>query len=118
MRAFLFVIWVKSGKSVTAMLTTLETLATSHYEVVEQNGRQVISASVQGKQFTYSVPEGHSVTDFQEELREAYALLSTGGASNSQMTDQEIADYVVDKDQQLTNVTRARFSNNTNYYGY
>ena len=57
------------------MLSTIEALATSHYEIVEQNGRQVVSASVQGKQFTYSIPEGHSVADFQEQLREAYSIL-------------------------------------------
>ena len=121
MRAFLFVIWVKSSKSVATMITTLETLATSHYDIVEQNGRQVVSASVQGKQFTYNIPEGHSVADFQEELREAYSILLTGGASGGQMTDTEISNYVIDKDKEISNVARARFSNNKNsnyYYGY
>ena len=46
MRAFLFIIWVKSSKVVSNMLSTIEALATSHYEIVEQNGRQVVSASV------------------------------------------------------------------------
>ena len=103
------------------MINTLEALATSHYEIVEQNGRQVISASVQGKQFTYTIPDGYSVSDFQEQLREGYSILKTNGASNGQMTDEEISNYVLDKDKEISNVARARFSNNKNsnyYYGY
>lgn len=103
------------------MLSTIEALATSHYEIVEQNGRQVVSASVQGKQFTYNIPEGHSVADFQEQLREAYSILKTGGANGNQMQNHEITNYVLDKDKEISNVARARFSNNKNsnyYYGY
>jgi peroxiredoxin len=121
MRAFLFIIWVHSHKQVSHMITNLENLGKANYEIVSQNGRQVVSASVQGKQFTYNIPDGYSVADFQEQLREAYSLILTGGASGGQMTDAEISNYVIDKDKEITNVARARFSNNKNsnyYYGY
>lgn len=118
MRAFLFIIWIHSQKQVSHMITTLENLTKANYEIVSQNGRQIVSASVQGKQFTYDIPDGYSVSDFQQLLQESYSFIKTGGASGGQMTDTEMENYAIDKDREVTSVARARFSNNTNsnYY--
>lgn len=100
------------------MLGNLEALVSSQYDIISQNGRQIVSASVQGKQFTYDIPDGYSVSDFQQMLQESYSFIKTGGASAGQMTDSEMADYVTDANNEVTSVTRARFSNNSNgnYY--
>ena len=66
MRAFLFTVWIKAGKTAAATVVLLEALAAKQYTVAEQGGRYVVSASVQGKSFTYELPDGQTTYDFTE----------------------------------------------------
>ena len=64
MRAFIFSVWVHSGKTSVATVDALETLAAKQFTVAEQGGRHVVSASVQGKSFSYEMPEGQGTATF------------------------------------------------------
>ena len=110
MRALLFVIWIKSGKDAAAALALIETLALGEYDTQSRGGARIVSANVAGKQFSYELPPNWSNSDFIETLRGLYKILTTGGASGGQMTDAELNAYVVDADDQVTNVAKARFA--------
>ena len=114
MRAFLFTIWIKAGKSAKGTIELLELLAAKQYSVAEQGGRFVVSASVHGKSFTYELPQGQTAYDFAQLCYDAWRCVKD-------MTDQELEDFIVDADDEVTNVTQATFSRsaqpNYSYYG-
>ena len=110
MRSLLFVIWIKAAKDAVAALAIIETLALGEFETQSRGGARIVSANVAGKQFQYELPPEWSATDFIEQLRMLYKVVTTGGASGGQMTDAEMASYVIDADNEVTNVTKARFA--------
>ena len=110
MRSLLFVIWIKAAKDAVAALAIIETLALGEFETQSRGGARIVSANVAGKQFQYELPSEWSATDFIEQLRMLYKVVTTGGASGGQMTDAEMASYVIDADNEVTNVTKARFA--------
>jgi hypothetical protein len=110
MRAFIFSVWVHSGKTSNATLAALETLAAKQFTVAEQGGRQVVSAAVQGKAFSYAMPEGQTGADFLQMAHQSWRTIKIGGASNGQMTDIELEDYLSDAGGQETNRTVASFA--------
>tara|TARA_R110002020_G_scaffold163977_1_gene350293 strand:+ start:104 stop:451 length:348 start_codon:yes stop_codon:yes gene_type:complete len=109
MRAFLFTIWIKAGKSAVQTIELLEQLAAKQYSIAEQGGRYVVSATVQGKSFTYELPEDETPYDFIQLCYDAWRLVRG-------MTDQELEDFIVDADNEVTNVTQATFSKNAYQY--
>lgn len=111
MRGFIFSVWTNAGKTASATVTALETLAANQYTVAENGGRQMISASVQGKSFSYSVPDGMDASYFSQLAFEAWQAICTGGASGGTMTDAELLAYLKDTTAE-TSVTRARFMPN------
>ena len=113
MRAFLFTVWIKAGKTVAETIALLESLAAKQFTVAEQGGRYVVSASVQGKSFTYELPEGTSIYEFSQWCYDYWKCIRD-------MTDQELEDFLVDADGEETNVTQATFSRfaRPNYSGY
>lgn len=110
MRSFIFSIWVHSGKTASATLLALETLASNQYSVAEQGGRQVIAASVQGKSFSYQLPVGQTSSDFLLMAHDSWRMLKIGGAAGGQMTDAELEQYLIDPDSENTNLTVASFT--------
>lgn len=110
MRSLLFVIWIKSSKDAATALSIIETLALGEFDTQSRGGARIVSANVAGKQFQYELPADWSAQDFIEQLRLLYKVVTTGGASGGQMTDSEIGTYVIDADNQVTNVTKARFA--------
>jgi len=110
MRSLLFAIWIKSGKDVSAAIALVEGLVIAEYETLSRGGARIVSANVAGKQFTYELPSGWSTSDFIDALRLIYRLLTTGGASGGQMTDEEANRAALDLDNQSTSVTKVRFS--------
>ncbi len=77
----------------------------------------MISASVQGKSFTYEVPEGQTSMDFLAQCRESWRIILIGGASGAQMTDAELLTFLLDADGEVTNTTVASFTRTTEH-GY
>jgi len=112
MRSLLFAIWIKASKDVAQTLALIETLALGEYETQSRGGARIINASVAGKTFSYELPPGWSASEFVENLRSLYKIITTGGATGIQMTDAELEAFVLDADDQVTNVTRARFAQN------
>jgi len=110
MRSLLFVIWIKASKDAATALAIIETLAVGEFDTQSRGGARIVSANVAGKQFQYELPPGWSASDFIEQLRLLYKVVTTGGASGGQMTDSEMNEYVVDAANQVTNVSKARFA--------
>jgi hypothetical protein len=110
MRSLLFVIWIKSAKDAATALSIIETLALGEFDTQSRGGARIVSANVAGKQFQYELPADWSATDFIEQLRLLYKVVTTGGASGGQMTDAEMEAYVIDAGNQVTNVAKARFA--------
>lgn len=110
MRAFIFSVWVHSGKTSNATLAAMETLAAKQFTVAEQGGRYVVSAAVQGKAFSYAMPEGQTGADFLQMAHESWRIIKIGGATGAQMSDGELESYLQDVDGQSTNRTVASFA--------
>lgn len=112
MRAFLFTVWIKAGKTYAETIALLETLAAKQFTVAEQGGRYVVSASVQGKSFTYELPDGQTGWDFAQLCYDAWRIVDG-------MTDAELEAFIKDADNDVTNTTQATFANyaQPNYHG-
>lgn len=109
MRAFIFSVWIAAEKSAAATVTALESLSAQHYTVAQQGGKQMLSATVQGKSFTYEIPPGIDSTHFAGLAYEAWKQIRKGGASAGVMTDEELESFLEDSANEVTSVTRARF---------
>lgn len=110
MRSLLFVIWIKASKDAATALSIIETLALGEFDTQSRGGARIVSANVAGKQFQYELPADWSASDFIEQLRLLYRVATTGGADGSQMTDSEMNDYVIDAGNQVTNISKVRFA--------
>lgn len=108
MRALIFSVWVTVGKTAPETIAALEALAAKQYTVAQDGGRQMISASVQGKNFSYEIPEGQSAASVSAMAYEGWkALLNCDGKV---MSDEELEAYLKDCSGEVTNTTRVRFS--------
>jgi hypothetical protein len=85
-------------------------LSSNQYSVAEQGGRQVIAASVQGKSFSYQLPEGQTGSEFLQLAHESWRMLKIGGSSGGQMTDGELESFLCDPNSENTNLTVASFT--------
>tara|TARA_R110002012_G_scaffold130733_4_gene283285 strand:- start:3605 stop:3958 length:354 start_codon:yes stop_codon:yes gene_type:complete len=115
MRAFIFSVWVHVGKTSAATIAALETLAGKQFTTAEQGGRYVVSATVQGKSFTYEMPEGTSGSNFLEMVRESWRMLNLGGTISEEMNDAELKAYLLDADGEVTDRTVASFTRCVDY---
>jgi len=105
MRAFLFTVWIKAGKTAAETIALLESLAAKQFTVAEQGGRYVVSASVQGKSFTYELPDGQTALDFTQLCYDAWKCIKD-------MDDAELESFITDADGEVTSVTQATFAIN------
>jgi predicted dinucleotide-binding enzyme len=110
MRAFIFSVWVHVKKTSDATLEALESLAAKQYTTAEAGGKVVVSATVQGKSFTYEIPEGQSSSDFLQLAHESWRMVSIGGTNFAQMTDAELKAYLLDVAGEVTDRTVAVFT--------
>jgi hypothetical protein len=110
MRAFIFSIWVHVKKTSQATVDALELLAANQYKVAEVGGKIVVSATVQGKSFTYEIPEGQSASDFLQLAYTSWRMVEIGGATGDQMTDAELKTYLLDVSGQVTDRTVVSFT--------
>ena len=69
-----------------------------------------MSATVQGKSFTYELPEGQTGTAFAQMAYDSWRMVKIGGADGGQMTDAELDAYLCDSSGQNTDRTVAAFT--------
>ena len=117
MRAFIFSVWAYVGETSDKTLEALKTLAAKQYTTAERGGRYVVSATVQGKSFTYELPDGQSGTDFAQMAYDSWRMVKIGGADGGQMTDAELEAYLCDVSGENTDRTVASFTQ-VQRYGY
>lgn len=117
MRAFIFSVWASVGETAANTIAALKALAAKQYTIAEQGGRYVVSASVQGKSFTYELPQGQGPAAFTDQAYSAWRHLNTAGASGGVMTNDELRAYLLDKDNQYTDTIVAAFTQDA-HYGY
>jgi hypothetical protein len=55
-RAFVFSAWLASGKNAAKTVEALELIAANQHSVQKEGGRLLVSASMGGKSYSYSVP--------------------------------------------------------------
>ena len=110
MRAFIFSVWAFVGETSAATLDALKSLAAKQYTTAEQGGKIVVSATVQGKSFTYELPEGQSASAFLQLTYESWRMVKIGGTSGATMTDAELEAYLCDVSGEVTDRTVASFT--------
>lgn len=115
MRAFIFSIWASVGETAAGTEVALKALAAKQYTVAEQGGRYVVSASAQGKSFTYELPPGKTPAAFSDEVYSAWRYICNGGASGDMMTDSELEAYLKDANGEYTNTVVAAFTRDSRY---
>lgn len=116
MRAFIFSIWAHVGETSVATLDALKALAAKQYTTAEAGGKVVVSATVQGKSFTYEIPQGQSASDFLQLAYSSWRMVKIGGATGAQMTDAELETYLCDvagevTDRTIVSFTQTRYGN-------
>jgi hypothetical protein len=55
-RSFVFSVWVANSKDATKTVAALETIASNNFTVAKEGGRVLVSASMGGKSYSYSLP--------------------------------------------------------------
>jgi len=55
-RSFVFSVWVANGKDALKTVAALETIAANNFTVAKEGGRVLVSASMGGKSYSYSLP--------------------------------------------------------------
>lgn len=55
-RSFVFSVWVANSKDAIKTVAALETIAANNFTVQKEGGRVLVSASMGGKSYSYSLP--------------------------------------------------------------
>ena len=55
-RSFVFSVWVANSKDATKTVAALETIAANNFTVAKEGGRVLVSASMGGKSYSYTLP--------------------------------------------------------------
>ena len=55
-RSFVFSVWVANNKDALKTVAALETIAANNVTVAKEGGRVLVSASMGGKSYSYSLP--------------------------------------------------------------
>jgi hypothetical protein len=55
-RSFVFSVWVANQKDATKTVAALEAIAANNFTVAKEGGRVLVSASMGGKSYSYSLP--------------------------------------------------------------
>jgi hypothetical protein len=55
-RSFVFSVWVANNKDALKTIAALETIAANNFTVAKEGGRVLVSASMGGKSYSYSLP--------------------------------------------------------------
>jgi hypothetical protein len=91
-RAFIFSAWLASGKSAAKTKNALELIGANQYNAQKEGGRLLVSASMGGKSFSYSLPPDMTASTVAELALTCWALVKD-------MTDAELEAYLTRKPQ-------------------
>jgi hypothetical protein len=65
-RSFVFSVWVSNSKDATKTIAALETIAANNFTVQKEGGRVLVSASMGGKSYSYSLPPDQTASTVAE----------------------------------------------------
>jgi hypothetical protein len=86
-RAFIFSAWLASDKSAGKTKAALELIGANQHNVQKERGRLLVSASMGGKSFSYSLPPDLTASTVSELALTCWALIKD-------MTDAELEAYL------------------------
>jgi hypothetical protein len=89
-RAFIFSAWLASGKNAGKTKAALELIGANQYTVQKEGGRLLVSASMSGKSYSYSLPPDMTASTVSELALTCWALVKD-------MTDAELEAYLTRK---------------------
>lgn len=76
-KTLMFGLWIKANKSLPTLLSLLEGIASNASSVYQANGKILISASVAGQNFSYTLPNGWSIAGVLNATFEAWKIAKT-----------------------------------------
>lgn len=65
-RAFVFSVWVANSKDALKTVAALEQIAANNFTVQKEGGRVLVSASMGGKSYSYTVPPDQTASTVAE----------------------------------------------------
>lgn len=74
-RSFVFSVWVANGKSAGKTTTALELISGNNFSVQKDGGRVLLSASMGGKSFSYTLPPDQTAGTVAEMAFYAWKLI-------------------------------------------
>ena len=83
-KVLIFGIWIKVNKSLPALKTALEQIASNASSIYQANGKILISASVAGQSFSYALPDGINVDSVLSATFDAWKIVNQF-TSNSEL---------------------------------
>jgi hypothetical protein len=86
-RAFIFSAWLASDKNAGKTKAALELIGANQHNVQKEGGRLLVSASMGGKSFSYSLPPDLTASTVSELALTCWALIKD-------MTDAELEAYL------------------------
>jgi hypothetical protein len=86
-RAFIFSAWLASDKSAAKTKAALELIGANQHSMVKEGGRLLVSASMGGKSYSYSLPPDLTASTVSELALTCWALVKD-------MTDAELEAYL------------------------
>lgn len=89
-RAFIFSAWLASNKSSAKTKAALELIGANQHTVQKEGGRLLVSASMGGKSYSYSLPPDMTASTVAELALTCWALIKD-------MTDAELEAYLTRK---------------------
>jgi hypothetical protein len=100
-RDFIFVIYLASGETVAGTLAAIKQIAIGQFDLLSDGGKQLISSSINGQQYSFSL--SGSLTNLQiiALARRAYLVCSS-------LNDTTITDYINTIDESFTQVDFSR----------
>jgi hypothetical protein len=86
-RAFIFSAWLSSNKNAGQTKAALELIGANQHSTIKEGGRLLVSASMGGKSYSYSLPPDLTASTVSELALTCWALVKD-------MTDAELEAYL------------------------
>jgi hypothetical protein len=95
-RAFLFAAWIAAGKTLSGVVSLLETIASGQVEVFQRGGKTLISTSIGSESFSYQLSGSLStdaVTSMSYDAWRAAQRFSTDGELEEWLKAEDISSF-------------------------
>jgi hypothetical protein len=84
-RSFVFSVWVANNKDALKTVAALETIAANNFTVAKEGGRVLVSASMGGKSYSYSLPPDQTAGTVAELAFYAWKQIKDLSAANLEL---------------------------------